>query len=58
MFLRGSLLKCVKKTGKNYPAETLYEIVICLQLWMHMKGRSVKLLDDSEFVEIRNCLDN
>ena len=42
----------------EYPAETLYEIIVCLQLWLHMRGKSFKFLDDPEFSQIRNCLDN
>ena len=52
------VLEVRKKNGKNYPAETLYKIIICLQLYMHVYGRSVKLLDDGNFLSLRNTLDN
>ena len=52
------IIEVRKKNGLDYPAETLYEIIVCLQLWLHMRGRSLKLLDDEDFVAIRNCLDN
>ena len=41
-----------------YPAETLYEVVICLQMYLNSRGINVKLLDDPDYVEVRNCLDN
>ena len=35
-----------KKTGDVYPAETLYEIVISLQMYLNSVGINVKFLDD------------
>ena len=50
------ILEVKKKTSAEYPLETLYELLICLQLYMFINGRKVKLLDD--FVDVHNCLDN
>ena len=52
------IMEICKKDGSNYPAETLCEIVICLQLFLAMKGRCIKVLDKGEFSQIRNTLDN
>ena len=50
-------LEIRKKSGDNYP-ETLYEIVIYIQLYMSMYGKMCRLLDPIDFVQIRNTLDN
>ena len=52
------IIEMHKKNGSEYPAETLYEIIVSLQLWLHMRGKNVKFLDDGDFIAIRNCLDN
>ena len=52
------ILEIRKKSGANYPAETLYEIVVCLQLHMAMKGTHVKLLDEVYCNQIHNTSDN
>lgn len=52
------ILEVHKQTGENYPAQTLYEIVICLQLYMCMYGREVRLIDDPQFVQVKNTLNN
>ena len=50
------ILEVKKQNGEDYPAETLYELVIYLQLFIN--GRKLKLLDDEKFVNVCNCLDN
>ena len=52
------IVEVCKKNGSEYPAETLYEFIVSLQLWLHMRGKCVKFLDDPDFAQIRNCLDN
>ena len=47
-----------KKNGDDYPAETLYETVVCLQLYLATKGVTVEILDEREFCQVRNALDN
>ena len=43
---------------KFYPAETLYELVISLQMYLNSKGNNVRFLDDCDYIEVRHCLDN
>ena len=47
-----------KKNRDNHPAETLYDIIICLQLYMAMYGKEIKVLEDEQFIPVRNTLDN
>lgn len=46
------------KNGDYYKSDTLYELVMALQMYMHIYGRYVKFLDDPAFVEVRNALNN
>ena len=39
-----------KKNGDCYPAESLYDIVIYLQLYMCMYGRELCFLEDDPFI--------
>ena len=49
----------VKKVdNSDFPPNSLREIVIVIQMHLHQKGVYWKLLDDSEFVGLRNILDN
>ena len=52
------IMEISKKSGENYPAETLYEIVIYIQLYLSMNGKVRKLLNQFNFGQIRNMLDN
>lgn len=47
-----------KQNGKDYPAETLYELIITIQLFLEMNGRQMKLLDDPAFCQLKHTLDN
>ena len=47
-----------KKNTKDYPAESLYDIIICIQLHLEMHGREFKLLDDPAFIQLKHTLDN
>ncbi len=44
--------------GHDYPGNTLYSIVVMLQLHFKKKGQMLKLIDDPEFVKVKNTLDN
>ena len=46
------------KDGTDYPGKTLYEMVTSIQKYLIENKLPWKLLDDVEFVEIRNVLDN
>ena len=49
----------VKKVdGTDFPPCTLYEINVCLEMYLEMQGLTWKLLDDKEFLGLRNTLDN
>ena len=52
------LTKVKKIDGSEFPAKTLYEIVICLQFWIETKGLSWKLISDKEFSDVKFTLDN
>ena len=47
-----------KQSGDDYPAETLYEIIISIQLYFSKYSREMKLLSHDEFTPLKNCLDN
>jgi hypothetical protein len=51
------VLEARKQSGDEYPAETLYDLVISLQLYLSSCGRELKLLDDHDFVTLKNTLD-
>ncbi len=44
--------------GHDYPGNTLYSIVVMLQLHFEKKGRVFKLINDPKFVKVKNTLDN
>ena len=46
-----------KTTGENYPSETIYELVICIQLYLSMHGREVRLLQEGVFSILKNTVD-
>ena len=49
----------VKKVdGSDFPTRTLYDIVICLQVWLESNGYNWKLVNDDEFQELKYTLDN
>ena len=52
------ILEAKKANGEPYPAETLYEIVISLQLHLSVHRREMKLINDPEFVTLKNTLDS
>ena len=47
-----------KLNGDEYPPNTLREIVIMIQMYLHENGVYWKLIDHPQFVELRNVLDN
>ena len=49
--LKRFIVEVHKQNGEEYPAETLYELVICLQMFLNSKGKN-------DYVEVHNCLDN
>ena len=47
-----------KLDGSDFPAKTLYQIVVYLQFHLEGFGLTWKLLDDTKFTEVRYTLDN
>lgn len=47
-----------KKNNDDYLSETLYDLVLSLQLYLKHQGRKVRFLDDESFEDLRNTLDN
>ena len=49
----------VKKVdGSDFPARTLYDIIICVQFHLETLGITWKLISDDEFIEVKFTLDN
>ncbi len=54
-----AFLSDVKRAdGSEYPGKTLYSLLIMIQLHLEKTGLDWKLLDDKEFLTVRNTLDN
>ena len=47
-----------KKNGDKYPGETLYELVVAVQQYLHNLGHNHKFIMDEWYSQIRNTLDN
>ncbi len=49
-----------KLSGDDFPAKTLYEMIICVQMYLEKMGIFWKLLDDSDpaFVQLKYTCDN
>ncbi len=52
------ILEVRNQKGEFYPRETVYSVAIMLQMFLSSKGRNVRLLQDSQFLKVRNTLDN
>ena len=50
------VLEARKRSGEDYPAKTLYELTIPLQLCLTSQGEENKFLDDKGFVTLKNSL--
>ena len=47
-----------KQNGDNYPSETLYELIISVQLYLASHGKEYRFLQDEAFVSLKNTLDS
>lgn len=56
--LKRFILEVRKKTGEYYPSDTLYDLFVSLQIYLHMAGRMIKFFDDVDFQEVVYVLDN
>ncbi len=44
--------------GGFYPRETLYSLMIMIQMYLSTKGWTVRFLQENQFVKLKNMLDN
>ena len=51
------VLEVRKQNGEEYPSNTLYEMIIAIQLYLSIKGVDVKFLKDECFKPLSNTLD-
>lgn len=51
------VLEVRNRKGLEYSAQTLYEAVISLQMFLSTKGREMKFLQDEAFLTFRNTMD-
>lgn len=56
--LRKFLLECRKQDGSEYPSDTLYELLMSIQMFLHINGKNVKFLNEDEFLPLKHTLDN
>lgn len=49
--------ECRKRTGENYPPNTLWQILVNLQGFIRSKGKTVSFLKDIKFKPIQDALD-
>ena len=47
-----------KIDGSEFPARTLYDIIICMQFWFESNGLNWRLISDGEFKDLKFTLDN
>ena len=47
-----------KLDGSLFPGKTLYDIVVCVQMYLETYGFKWKLIDDTDFRELKFTLDN
>ena len=47
-----------KQNGDNYPSETLYELIISIQLYLASHGKEYRFLQDEAFVSLKNTIDS
>ncbi len=52
------LLEIRKQSGEEYPCETVYEILMCIQGLLSIEGCYVKFLEDFSFMKLQNTLNN
>ncbi len=47
-----------KRDGSEYPGDSLYQLLICIQFHLERTGRHWKLIDGEEFTSLKFTLDN
>ncbi len=56
--LSNFIMKVKKCDGSDFPGQTLYQIVICLQFFLETQGHEWKLVNNPVFICFKNTLDN
>ncbi len=52
------LVEVRNQKGQFYPRETLYSLLIMIQMFLSTQGKSVRFLQDPQFFKLKNTLDN
>ena len=52
------ITEITKINGEEYPPKTIYEIIICVQMYLESKGLFWKFFEDIEFVDLKYTCDN
>ena len=47
-----------KLDGSDFPPRTLYDIIICIQIWLESQGFNWRLVSGAEFEHLKYTLDN
>ncbi len=47
------LMEARKSNGDKYPRETVYDLLMCIQMHFHMHGANFKFLEDSRFINVK-----
>ncbi len=56
--LSNFIMEVKKRDGTDFPGQTLYQIVICIQFYLETQGHEWKVIDDPVFIQFKNTLDN
>ena len=52
------ITEITKVNGEDYPPKTIYEIVICVQMYLESKGYFFKFFEDEEFTDLKYTCNN
>jgi Domain of unknown function (DUF3504) len=58
MILCNFVLSLRRKDGNEYTSGTLFSIITSMQKYFEIHGRPISFLNDPNFNELKNCLDN
>ncbi|CAC5409552.1 unnamed protein product [Mytilus coruscus] len=51
------ICEVIKENGEDYPGQTLYEILITIQMHFEQLGKCYKFVNDERFLQVKNTLD-
>ena len=52
------ICEVIKEDGEDYPGQSLYELVINLQMHLEQLGKTYKFLSEESFLQVKNTLDH